>query len=95
MLPSGRSVPHARLRDDAGFVLALGIPADPLFHEEGLQIRMMALMISNQSGTPWYLPALAALTKISRNGEFFPRLCGAENPEDFLRMLREQDQELD
>ena len=94
MLPSGLSVPHARLRDYEGFILALGIPGDPVIYE-GLQIRMMALMISSQSGAPWYLPTLAALTKISRDQEYFSRLCSAENSEDFINILQERDTDLD
>ena len=94
MLPSGLSVPHARLREYEGFILALGIPEQPIFHE-GIQIRLMSLMISSQSGGNFYLPTLAALTKISRNGEHFTRLCAAENSEDFIRLLREQEPELD
>ena len=94
LLPSGLSVPHARIDNYEGFVLAIGIPMKPIFHNE-IQIRLMALMISSLSGAPYYLPTLAALTKNSRDGEYFSRLCGTENPEDFLSVLRERDQELD
>ena len=94
LLPSGLSVPHARLKDFEGIILALGTPAEPLFHE-GLQIRMMALMITSQSGAPWYLTTLAALTKISRDDEYLSRLCRAEDTENFYRILRERDPELD
>jgi len=93
LFPSGLSVPHARLRGFDGFLLALATPEKPLFYGEG-KIRMMALMITSQSGVPWYLTTLAALTRISRNEEYFSRLCGAEAPEDFIRMVREQDPEL-
>lgn len=93
LLPSGLSVPHARLKDFDGFILAVGTTAEPLFHE-GLQIHMMALMITSQSGAPWYLTTLAALTKISRDGEYFSRLCGAEDTDSFFRILRERDPEL-
>ena len=93
LLPSGLSVPHARLKDYEGFVFAVGTPAEPLFHD-GLEIRVAAMMITSQSGGPWYLTVLAALTKISKDGEYFSRLCGADNPEDFLKILKEKDTEL-
>jgi len=93
LLPSGLSVPHARLKDFEGFIIALGTPAEPLFHR-GLQIHMMALMVTSQLGGPYYLPTLAALTKISKNGEYFSRLCGAKYPNDLVSILREQDPEL-
>ena len=93
LLPSGLSIPHARLQNFENFVLAFGIPAEPIFHE-GIQIQLSALMITNQPGTPWYLPVLAVLTKISRDKEYFSRLCGAENPDDVVRILRERDPEL-
>ena len=93
LLPSGLSVPHARLRDYDGFIIAVGIPASPL-SAEGIQIRLMSLMISSQSGGPHYLTSLAALTKISRDAEYFSRLCTAETPEAFISMLRERDTEL-
>jgi PTS system nitrogen regulatory IIA component len=93
LLPSGLSVPHARLKDYDGFIISVGLPASPLVHE-GLQVRMMALMISSQTGGPHYLTSLAALTKISRDAEYFARLCRAETPEEFMEMLRECDPEL-
>jgi len=93
LLPSGLSIPHARLAGYDGFILALGMPAEALFHQ-GLRIRLMALMISSQSGGPLYLPTLAFLTKISRDDEYFPRLCGAENYEALIKILKERDQEL-
>jgi mannitol/fructose-specific phosphotransferase system IIA component (Ntr-type) len=93
LLPSGLSVPHARVKDYEGFIIAMGTPAEPIFHE-GLEIRMMALIISCQTGGPHYLTSLAALTKISRDAEYFSRLCKAEQPEDFISILRERDPEL-
>ena len=93
LLPSGLSIPHARLKNFEGFVLALASPAEPLFYKEQ-EIRLAAMMITGQSGGPWYLPVLAALTKISRDKEYFSRLCGAENPGDFINILRERDCEL-
>jgi len=92
-LPSGLSVPHARLKDFEGFIIALGTTKEPLFHE-GTQLRLMALMISSQSGGPHYLPAIAALTKISRDSEFFSSLGGVENAEGFISLIREKDQQL-
>ena len=103
LLPSGLSVPHARLRDYDGFIIAVGIPAAPLLGDGaktpgpgrgGVPLCMMALMISSQSGGPHYLTSLAALTKISRDAEYFSRLCTAETPEAFISMLRERDTEL-
>lgn len=92
-LPSGLSVPHARLRDYEGFILAFGIPAEPLVHEN-IQIRLMALMLTSQSGAPWFLPVLAELTKLSRDSGFITRLFEAENPEAFIEILKERDPEL-
>jgi len=92
-LPSGLSVPHARLKDFEDFIVALGTPKEPLFHE-GTQLRLMALMISSQSGGPLYLPVIAALTKISRDGKFLSSLCGAENAENLIGLLRERDQQV-
>ena len=93
LLPSGLSVPHARLKDFEGFILALGTTMEPLFHE-GTPLHLMALMISSQSGGPHYLPAVAALTKISRDAEFLSLLSKAENVEGFIDLMRERDQEL-
>jgi len=93
LLPSGLSIPHARLKDFEDFVFALASPADPLFHE-GQEIHLTAMMITSQSGGPWYLTVLAELTKASRDGEYLSRLSGAENPEDFLRILQERNAEL-
>ena len=93
LLPSGLSVPHARLKGFYGFIFALATPMEPLFHE-GQEIRLAAMMITSLSGGPWYLPALAELTKISKDEDYFSRLCGAENPKDFTKILRERNLEL-
>ena len=93
LLPSGLSIPHARINDFEDFAFALATPAQPLFHE-GQEIRLAAMMITSQSGGPWYLAVLAALTKISRDAEFLSRLSGAETPEDFISILRERNPEL-
>ena len=88
-LPSGLSVPHSRLGDFDGFIFALATPGAPIFHE-GVQIRLMALMLSSLTGGPYYLPTVAALTKISMDGEYFQRLSGADNAGDFLSIINEK-----
>lgn len=93
LFPSGLSVPHARLKDFEGFILALSTIREPLFHERA-QINLMALVISSQSGGPYYLPVVAALTKISRDADFFSRLSKAENAEALISLMKEKDQEL-
>ena len=93
LLPSGLFIPHARLKNFDDFVLAIATPAQPLFHA-GLEIRLSAMMITSQTGRPWYLETLAALTKISRDTEFVTRLSGADNPQDFINILRERDSSL-
>ena len=93
MFPSGLSVPHARLGNFEGFVLALGTSVEPILYQ-GFKLRLMALMISSQTGGQYYLPTVAALTKISRDNEYFSRLCEAEDKDDFIRILMERDQNL-
>jgi len=93
LLPSGLSVPHARLKDFEGFIMALGTTGEPLFYE-GTKLYLMALMISSQSGGQHYLPAVAALTKISRDAEFLSLLSRAENAESFIGLMKERDQQL-
>ena len=93
LLPSGLAVPHARLKNFEGFILAFGTPAEPLIHE-GIEIRLMALMISSQSGVPWYLQVLAELTKLSRDGSFLSRLSAAETPAEFMSVFHERDPEI-
>ena len=94
LLPSGLSIPHARLKDYDGFTIALATPKEILYCGEQ-QIRMMALMITSQSGIPWYLSALAAISKISRNTEYFSRLCGTDTRDDFFSTLAENNPVLD
>jgi len=92
LLPSGLSAPHARLKGYDGFIIAIGTPAE-IISQENIQIKMMALMISSQSGGPYYLPTLASLAKLSRDGEYFSRLCKAESREVFFDILGERDAE--
>ena len=90
LLPSGLSVPHARLRGYEDFVLAMGTPEEPII-QNNIQIKLMSLMISSQSGGVHYLPTLAALTKLSRDRAYFSRLCSTEGAEDFIQIIRERD----
>jgi len=90
LFPVGLSIPHARLQNYESFVIALGVPSEPILHN-GIYLKLMALMISSQSGGLYYLPTLAELTKLSRDSEFFPRLCSAENSEEFVRIIKERD----
>ena len=93
LLPSGLSVPHARIIDYEDFVIVMGTPKEPIFQDK-VQVRLMALMLSSQSGGPYYLPTLALLAKISRDEDFLPRLCGTNNAEEFINTLKERDAEL-
>jgi len=93
LLPSGLSVPHARLGNMEGFVFAMGTSNRPMFFE-GLRLRLMVVMISSQTGVPFYLPTVAALTKLSRDADYFARLCDAENKDVFIKILKEQEQVL-
>jgi PTS system nitrogen regulatory IIA component len=93
VLPSGLALPHARLANFDGFILTLGVPTEPLFNGE-FQIHLMTLMISSQSGGLYYLPAVAALTKLSRDGDFLSRLRETETPESLIRIIKERDPEL-
>ena len=93
LLPSGLSIPHARIKGFEDFIFALATPLQPLFQGKQ-EIRLAAMMITSQSGGPWYLTTLAALTKISKDEKYFSHLCGAETPEDFISILRERDLEL-
>jgi len=93
LLPSGLSIPHARIKDFEGFSFVLATPMEPLFHE-GQQVRLAALMVSSQSGGPWYLAVLAALTRFSKDEGYFSRICGAGSTEELVSILRERDPEL-
>ena len=88
-LPSGLAVPHSRLKDYDEIVIALATPAKSITNE-GTKIRLMTLMLSSQSGGPYYLPAVAAFTKISRDEDYFSRLCESENRDAFIRILKER-----
>jgi PTS system nitrogen regulatory IIA component len=90
MLPSGLSIPHTRLKDYEGFVIALATPSEPIFYE-GIQVRLMSMMLTSQQGGPHYLPCLAVLTKLSKDSKLFSRLCKEEDPEKFLLIIKEND----
>ena len=93
LLPSGLAVPHTRLAIYEDFVFTIGTAKEPIFHDD-IQVSLMALMVSSQSGGPYYLPTVAALTKISMDKDYFTRLAEADNKEDFLKILKERNPEL-
>ena len=86
VFPTGLAVPHTRLAECEDFFITLGMPAEPVFHD-GTQVRLMALMITSQTGGPLYLPAVALMGRLSMDADYFSRLCGAENYEDFIKIF--------
>jgi PTS system nitrogen regulatory IIA component len=89
LLPTGLAIPHARLPGFDDFIIAVGIPAEPI-QTIGVDtpIRMMVLMLTSQGASTQYLNTLAAFGKISQ-GTVFSKLCGAVTPHRFIEILKD------
>jgi PTS system nitrogen regulatory IIA component len=94
---TGIAVPHARLENFDDFIIAIGILETPLEiaqPDRTVSIRMMMLLLTSHSSSLLYLNTLAAFAKISKETEYFTRLCNAANPSDFIDLLEEKNIEV-
>jgi PTS system nitrogen regulatory IIA component len=90
--PTGLITPHARLERFDDLVIAVGIPSEPITipqDGEDITIRMMVLLLTSQTASSLYLNSLAAFVKISRDSDFFGKLCGAANANAFVQTLKD------
>ncbi|GMO26414.1 MAG: hypothetical protein Ta2F_01970 [Termitinemataceae bacterium] len=90
LLPTGLSIPHARLEALEDPVIVIGVPESPITTRADTPIRMMMLMLTPRTASSLYLNMLAALGKISK-GELFPKMCCANDTGVFIKIIEEAD----
>jgi PTS system nitrogen regulatory IIA component len=86
LLPTGLSMPHARLDGIADLTVVIGVPEEPIPTRGNTPINMMILMLSSHLAATKYLNTLAAFAKLSNN-EIFQKLCREGSPDNFIKII--------
>lgn len=84
---SGIAIPHTRQEKFTDILAGICIPTVPI-KEDGNEIRMVVLIVSDKSSSSLYLNMLAAFLGISKNETQFSNLLKASNPNDFIELIK-------
>ncbi|GMO55953.1 MAG: hypothetical protein Ta2G_15660 [Termitinemataceae bacterium] len=91
LLPTGLSVPHARIENCADFYIVIGVPESPIPPFRGdVHFLMMVLTLTPTSASTQYLNALSAFAKISGT-PLFEELRKAKDGDDFISLIKSAD----
>ncbi len=88
VFPSGIAIPHARLEGYDDILIGICLPERP-FTADGIEVRMLVLILTSKAASNLYLNTLAALVGLSRNRDLFHRLAAAGSAESFMDLLRQ------
>lgn len=81
--PSGLAIPHVRLEDLNDTIVCLCFLKHPIDYD-GVQVRWIAMILTDIASSRLYLNIVAALLKVSQNAEFMGRIFACENAHDIF-----------
>ena len=88
--PSGLAIPHVRLDDFHDTVLCLCFLKHPIDYE-GVEVRWIAMILTDIASSRLYLNIVAALLKVSKDADFIQRVFACENAHDiFVAFTKEK-----
>ena len=87
--PSGLAVPHARIPNFNDLIIAIDIPQRP-FLDNGIEVTMVAMILTAETNPTMYLNTLSSFVKMSTKPDTFQKLITARNPDDFVKVVEEQ-----
>ncbi|HOV14289.1 MAG TPA: PTS sugar transporter subunit IIA [Spirochaetota bacterium] len=83
---TGIAIPHARLEDFNDLVIAICVPKKP-FIDNGIEIKMVVLILTSKSSSKTYLQVLSSFAQISQDKVLFDKLSFTKNSNDFLSLI--------
>jgi len=88
VFPTGIAVPHARMEGFEDLLIGICVPRRPI-QLEGIEVRMIVLILTSKVASPIYLTALAALLKMSQDALLFEKLVEARSVHEFTAAVQQ------
>ncbi len=86
---SGIAVPHARLDDFDDLLIGILIPDSPIT-DNGIELKMVVLILTSKAVSNIYLNTLAAFIKLSRNSSLFSDIISHKTGEELVSYIEKQ-----
>ena len=89
---SGVAVPHCKMKDLDGVVVAIGVSKRNVNFEsdDGEPVRLLFLVVSPDDKPADHLQSLAAISKWVKSDSHVEDLLKTEDPDEIYRLLKEQ-----
>ncbi len=87
--PSKLCVPHARIPQFADMIVAVAVPTKS-FLAEGMEVRLVVLLLTSEDNPKIYLNTLSSVAKISMKKEVMAALLACRSPQAFLKLVGQQ-----
>lgn len=81
VFPTGLAVPHARIELFNDILIAVAALERPIV-EDGVEIRLVVLILTSRTTSNLYLNCLAAFARISKDAALMDALCAADSSAD-------------
>ena len=85
--PTGLAIPHVRLDGFDDTIIGICIPRKPIL-DEGQEIKLIVLIITNNSSAKLYLNIVADLVQLSKNTEMFNRILSEKDGSGVFQILK-------
>jgi len=86
VLPTGLSVPHARIDLFNDILIGIASLKTPIL-ENGIEVHTVVLLLTSKTTSNLYLNSLAAFAKISQNKELFAKINAAATPTELISLI--------
>lgn len=87
VFPSGIAIPHARIELFNDILIGIASLKTPIV-EDGVEIRLIVLILTSKTTSNLYLNCLSSFIKISQDKAVFDKLCAAGNPHDVIAVIQ-------
>ena len=84
--PTGIAIPHARIAGFDDMLIGVCVPDSPI-RAEGIDVRMVVLILTSAAPSTIYLNTLATLTRLSQNAALFERLVGSATAREMCEAI--------
>lgn len=87
VFPTGLSVPHARIDLFNDILIGVATLKTPI-EENGIEVRMVVLILTSKTTSNLYLNSLSAFAKLSQNQEMFGKILAAASAAELLGIIQ-------
>lgn len=87
--PTGLAIPHVRLDGFNDTVIGISIPRKPIV-EDDQEIKLIVLIVTDNSSAKLYLNIVADLVKLSKNTEVFNKILNEKDGAGVFQILKKE-----